>query len=85
VYGEKAVGVLLTGMGKDGAQELNRMKEQGAVTLVQDQESSVVYGMPGEAIRLDAATYVLSPEKIAVALQSLVKKGQKNKNWSMII
>jgi two-component system chemotaxis response regulator CheB len=85
VYGENAVGVLLTGMGKDGAQELNLMKEQGAVTLVQDQESSVVHGMPGEAIRLDAAIYVLSPGKIAGALQSLVKKRQENKNRSMVI
>ncbi len=56
VYGEKLVGVLLTGMGKDGAYELKQMKEHGAVTLVQDRESSVVYGMPGEAVRIDAAT-----------------------------
>ena len=74
VYGNKALCVLLTGMGKDGALELKLMKEQGAVTLVQDEESSVVYGMPGEAVKLDAATYVLSPEKITMALQSLVKK-----------
>ncbi len=73
-YGGKAVGVLLTGMGKDGAEELHLMKERGAVTFAQDAESSVVHGMPGEAIKLDAATYVLPPEKIAAALQSLVKK-----------
>jgi two-component system chemotaxis response regulator CheB len=74
VYGQHAVGVLLTGMGKDGAEELRLMKEQGAVTLAQDQESSVVHGMPGEAIRLDAATYVLPPEKMAPALTNLVNK-----------
>ncbi len=85
VYGEKAVGVLLTGMGKDGALELKIMREQGAVTLVQDQESSVVHGMPGEAIKLGAATYVLSPEKIAAALQSLVKKEHENKSRSVVI
>jgi two-component system chemotaxis response regulator CheB len=73
-YGQKAVGVLLTGMGRDGAEELKLMKERGAVTIVQDQESSVVHGMPGEAMRLDGATYVLSPEKIADALTSLMKK-----------
>ena len=85
VYGETAVGVLLTGMGKDGAVELKLMKEQGAVTLVQDEESSVVFGMPGEAIKLAAATYVLSPEKIAAALQSLVKKEPENKTRSVVI
>lgn len=73
VFGRNAIGVLLTGMGKDGAEELKLMKEKGAITIAQDQESSVVHGMPGEAINLDAATYVLSPDKIAAALGSLVK------------
>ncbi|HUY14645.1 MAG TPA: chemotaxis response regulator protein-glutamate methylesterase [Terriglobia bacterium] len=75
VYGKKAIGVLLTGMGKDGARELKLMKEQGAVTIAQDRESSVVHGMPGEAIALGAAAYVLSPEEIALALTSLVGAG----------
>jgi two-component system, chemotaxis family, protein-glutamate methylesterase/glutaminase len=75
VYGRKAIGVLLSGMGKDGATELRLMKELGAVTIAQDRESSVVHGMPGEAIRLDATTYVLPPEKIAPALASLVNEG----------
>jgi two-component system chemotaxis response regulator CheB len=74
VYGAQCIGVLLTGMGKDGAAELRSMKMRGAVTFAQDGESSVVHGMPGEAIKLDAATYVLPPEKIAAALQTLVKK-----------
>jgi two-component system, chemotaxis family, protein-glutamate methylesterase/glutaminase len=72
-YGGKTVGVLLTGMGKDGAAELHLMKKRGGITFAQDAESSVVHGMPGEAIKLEAATYVLAPEKIAAALQSLVK------------
>jgi two-component system, chemotaxis family, protein-glutamate methylesterase/glutaminase len=54
------------------------MKERGGVTFAQDEESSVVHGMPGEAIKLDAATYVLPPEKIAVALQNLVKSNRKS-------
>ena len=74
VYGRKAAGVLLTGMGKDGANELKLMKKEGALTLVQNKESSVVHGMPGEAIRLDASAYVLSPEGIAAALSNLVKQ-----------
>jgi len=71
-YGQSAIGVLLTGMGKDGAWELKLMKEQGAVTIAQDNETSVVHGMPGEAIRLGGATYVLPPEKISRMLTSLV-------------
>ncbi len=71
-YGPRAVGVLLTGMGKDGAWELKLMKEQGAVTIAQDRDTSVVHGMPGEAIRVGGATYVLPPEKIRIALTSLV-------------
>jgi two-component system, chemotaxis family, protein-glutamate methylesterase/glutaminase len=70
-YGRDAIGILLTGMGKDGAAELKLMKEQGAVTIAQDRESCVVHGMPGEAIRLGAATYVLPPEKIRAALAGI--------------
>jgi two-component system chemotaxis response regulator CheB len=73
-YGAQAIGVLLTGMGKDGAEELKTMKEQGAITIAQDQETSVVHGMPGEAIRLEAATYVLPPDRIGPVLASLANK-----------
>jgi two-component system chemotaxis response regulator CheB len=72
--GRAAVGVLMTGMGRDGAVELKDMKDKGAITIAQDEESSVVHGMPGEAIKLGAATYVLSPEDIAAMLVELVKK-----------
>jgi two-component system chemotaxis response regulator CheB len=74
VYGKHALGVLLTGMGKDGAEELKTMKETGAITIAQDAESSIVYGMPGEAIKLGAATYILPPEKIARMLTDLGRR-----------
>ncbi len=64
-YGNKSAGILLTGMGRDGAAELKTMKEKGAVTIAQNRESSVIYGMPGEAVKIDAATHILSPERIA--------------------
>jgi two-component system chemotaxis response regulator CheB len=73
-FGSHAVGILLTGMGRDGADELKIMKEKGAITFAQDEESSMIYGMPGEAIKLNAATYILSPEEITVALTALIKK-----------
>ena len=71
VYGCDAVAGLLTGMGRDGAEELRLLKDKGAVTFAQDKDSSVVHGMPGEAIRLDAAMLVLPPEKIAAVLTNL--------------
>lgn len=72
VYGCDAVAGLLTGMGRDGANELRLLKELGAVTFAQDKDSSVVNGMPGEAVKLDAAMLVLPLEKIAAALTNLV-------------
>ena len=73
VYGRDAVAGLLTGMGRDGAEELKLLRDRGATTFVQDKESSVVHGMPGAAIKLDAATLILPPEKIAATLASLAK------------
>jgi two-component system chemotaxis response regulator CheB len=66
--GPQAVGVLLTGMGKDGALELLDMRQRGALTIAQDRETSVVYGMPGEAAELGAAIHVLPSDRIAGAL-----------------
>lgn len=72
--GNQAIGVLLTGMGKDGAAELKVLREKGAITIAQDKESSAVHGMPGEAIQLGAAAHVLPPERIVEALVKLVPK-----------
>ncbi|MFA5171542.1 MAG: chemotaxis response regulator protein-glutamate methylesterase [Sulfuriferula sp.] len=71
IYGSEVVAGLLTGMGRDGAEELRLLKEKGAVTFAQDKDSSVVHGMPGEAIKLGAATYILAPDKIAAVLTGL--------------
>lgn len=60
-----AAGVLLTGMGADGAAGLLAMRQAGAATIAQDEQSSVVYGMPGEAVRLGAAEAVLPLKEIA--------------------
>ncbi|MBI2297355.1 MAG: chemotaxis response regulator protein-glutamate methylesterase [Armatimonadetes bacterium] len=76
-HGPRAAGVLLTGMGRDGAQELKLMKDAGAVTIAQDESSSVVHGMPGEAIRLGAARYVLPPALMAQILVRLATGQQE--------
>lgn len=64
-YGRHAMGVLLTGMGRDGAKGLLDLRKRGGVTAVQDEASSVVFGMPGEAVRLGAAGNILPPPEIA--------------------
>jgi two-component system chemotaxis response regulator CheB len=71
-YGRNAVGVLLTGMGRDGAEDLKLMRDKGAITIAQDEESSIVYGMPAEAVKMNAAQYSLPPRKIVEVLRHLV-------------
>jgi two-component system chemotaxis response regulator CheB len=70
-YGGGTVGVLLTGMGKDGAQGLRRIKDKGGVTLVQDEESCAVFGMPKAAITLNAVDKVVPLAKMPEAIAQL--------------
>jgi two-component system, chemotaxis family, protein-glutamate methylesterase/glutaminase len=66
--GTRAVGALLTGMGADGAEGLLKMKQVGAATLVQDEGTCVVFGMPKEAIRIGAAERGIPLHRMAAAL-----------------
>jgi two-component system, chemotaxis family, protein-glutamate methylesterase/glutaminase len=68
--GPNAAGAILTGLGGDGAQGLLALKEAGGLTIAQDEETCVIYGMPKEAVRLGAATTVLPLEAIPSALLS---------------
>ena len=67
------IGVLLTGMGRDGASGLKALRDQGRHTIAQDEESSAVYGMPKAAARLDAAVDILPLARIAPRLVTLVR------------
>ena len=71
-HGRRSVGVILTGMGADGAVGLKLMHDAGAATIAQDEESCTVFGMPGAAIALGAADRVLSLPKIGPAIAELV-------------
>lgn len=71
--GKNAVGVILTGMGADGAQGLLKMREAGATTIAQDEESSIVWGMPGEAVKLGGAEYILPLDSIAEKAISIMQ------------
>ncbi len=72
--GGNAVGVILTGMGGDGAKGLLRMKEVGAYTIAQDEATCVVFGMPKEAIKLGAADAVRPLGDIAAAILTHVTR-----------
>lgn len=71
-HGKRAVGVLLTGMGADGAEGLKSMLNAGAGTIAQDEKTSTVFGMPKAAIDLGAAQRVLPIEKIAEAIEQML-------------
>ncbi|HSA07066.1 MAG TPA: chemotaxis response regulator protein-glutamate methylesterase [Candidatus Gastranaerophilales bacterium] len=71
--GANSIGVILTGMGKDGAKGLLEMKNAGAYTIAQDEASCIVFGMPKEAIALDAAMKIESLKKIPQTLINLLK------------
>jgi two-component system chemotaxis response regulator CheB len=71
IYGARSAGVLLTGMGSDGAQGLLAIRRAGGVTLAQDEESSPIFGMPRAAIELGAAQQVLPPAGIIRSLNAL--------------
>ena len=71
--GRNAVGAILTGMGKDGALGLKEMLETGSTTIAQDEATSVVWGMPGEAAAIGAASEILPLQNIAGRILQLVR------------
>ncbi|QHI69698.1 chemotaxis-specific protein-glutamate methyltransferase CheB [Tichowtungia aerotolerans] len=78
--GNRTIGILLTGMGSDGAAELKILKDTGAATVIQNQESCVVFGMPGEAFKLNAARHALPPEEISEFLSLAISESRPMKD-----
>jgi two-component system, chemotaxis family, protein-glutamate methylesterase/glutaminase len=72
--GSRAIACLLTGMGRDGAEGLGSLRRAGAMTLAQDEASSVVFGMPSEAIRLGAARHVVGLHDIPAWLETFSRR-----------
>jgi two-component system chemotaxis response regulator CheB len=72
--GKNSIGVLLTGMGQDGAQGLKSMADSGADTICQDEHTCVVYGMPKAAVEIGAADHVLPVDDIAQKIISLAER-----------
>lgn len=73
VYGKDILGIILTGMGKDGTDGMNSIKMNGGYNIAQDKESCVVYGMPGNAVAKGVVDEVLSLSDISKTLNDLVK------------
>jgi two-component system chemotaxis response regulator CheB len=73
VYGKNTLAVLLSGMGKDGAAELKTLYDIGAHTLVQSEQSCLVFGMPGEAVKMGAATKIMSPTEMIKEITDLTQ------------
>jgi two-component system chemotaxis response regulator CheB len=78
-----AIGILLTGMGKDGAKELKSMRDKGAITIAQDEASCIVYGMPAEAMKNGAVDHVLSPDKITAFINEWFSEDNRLKTNKM--
>lgn len=71
--GKDSVGVVLTGMGSDGAAGLRSIMEAGGTTIVQDEDSSVVWGMPGAAVRMGVASRVVPIDDVASEIRRAVR------------
>jgi len=71
IYGANTIAVILSGMGNDGAAELKLLRNLGALTFAQNEASCLVFGMPGEAVKMDAAVKVLPPDEIVKQIMNL--------------
>ncbi len=82
-YSNRAMGILLTGMGDDGAIGLKKMKEKGAITIVQDKDSCTVYGMPQKALSQDSSHLILDPISIRTILLNLVRNKYERQSYTV--
>ena len=80
IFGPKTVGVVLTGMGNDGRAGMLEIKKRGGYTIAESEETAVVFGMPAEVIKADAAEMVLPIYRIPVEIIKLAKETPRSKD-----
>jgi two-component system chemotaxis response regulator CheB len=81
VFGSAAIGIVLTGMGRDGAEGLKRVRGAGGTAIVQDRDSSIIYGMPQAALAAAGADHVATVEEMASTITELLStKMRKNQH-----
>jgi len=78
VVGKRVISVMLTGMGDDGSASMKNIKDMGGITIVQDEQSSVVWGMPGAAVKLGCVDKIVSLDKIPEQLVKLCRENSSN-------
>jgi two-component system chemotaxis response regulator CheB len=83
-FGSGALGVVLTGMGEDGAQGLLELHRRGSYTIAEDESSAVVYGMPAEAVRLGGVSESLPVSAIAPRLLELTRSNREAAGWNQL-
>jgi two-component system chemotaxis response regulator CheB len=76
--GPRALGLLLTGMGEDGAVGLKELRDAGGYTIAEDESTAVVYGMPAAAVRMEAVREVLPLHRMSRRLEQLVWASKEN-------
>ena len=77
-YGKKSIGIVLSGMGKDGAAGLKRMHDRGALTIAESERSCVVFGMPKSAIEMGGADLVVDASEIGSIIEKRVGELEDN-------
>lgn len=73
VYGERLLGIIMTGMGKDGSEGMCTIKDMGGYNIAQNEETCVVYGMPSSAVAKNAVNEIMSLEDISIKLNQLIR------------
>ena len=81
-FGNQTMAILLTGMGSDGAQEMKLLHDAGALTIAQHKASALIYGMPAEAVKLNAASLILKTQEIASFLKKIDDQSRNDKIMS---
>jgi two-component system chemotaxis response regulator CheB len=81
-FGRSAIGVILTGMGRDGVDGLRAIREAGGHIVAESEATAVVYGMPGAAVQAGLADFILPLDEVGAALAGLLVSSASGREWT---